>query len=60
MCRVSTDEQAKGYSLDVQHEQLVRYCQRNNIEIIKECVCIPYCLTYFVSTKRKQKAIKMP
>ena len=36
MCRVSTDEQAKGYSLDVQHEQLVKYCQRNNIEIIKE------------------------
>ena len=36
MCRVSTDEQAKGYSLDVQHEQLVTYCQRNNIEIIKE------------------------
>jgi len=36
MCRVSTDDQAKGYSLDVQHEQLVKYCQRNNIEIIKE------------------------
>ncbi len=36
MCRVSTDEQAKGYSLDVQHEQLVKYCQRNNIEIVKK------------------------
>ena len=35
MCRVSTDEQAKGYSLDVQHEQLIKYCQRNNIEVVK-------------------------
>lgn len=36
MCRVSSDEQAKGYSLDIQYEQLVTYCKRNNIEIVKE------------------------
>jgi len=36
MCRVSSDEQAKGYSLDIQYEQLVNYCNRNNIEIVKE------------------------
>lgn len=35
MCRVSSDEQAKGYSLDVQFEQLTKYCDRNNISIIK-------------------------
>lgn len=32
--RVSTDEQANsGYSLGVQYEQLVKYCEMNNIEI---------------------------
>jgi site-specific DNA recombinase len=36
MCRVSSDEQAKGYSLDIQYDQLKNYCHRNNIEIIKE------------------------
>ncbi len=35
MCRVSSDEQAKGYSLDVQFEQLTKYCHRNNIEVVK-------------------------
>ena len=35
MCRVSSDEQAKGYSLDVQFEQLTRYCERNNLLIVK-------------------------
>ena len=35
MCRVSSDEQAKGYSLDVQFEQLTRYCERNNLFIVK-------------------------
>ncbi|MDB4655637.1 recombinase family protein [Flavobacteriales bacterium] len=34
MARVSSDEQAKGYSLDVQSEALERYCQRNDIEIV--------------------------
>ncbi len=34
MCRVSSDEQALGYSLDVQKESLEKYCQRNNIEIV--------------------------
>lgn len=32
--RVSTDEQANsGYSLGVQYDQLVKYCEMNNIEI---------------------------
>ena len=36
MCRVSSDEQAKGYSLDDQRERLMQYCQRNNLEIVYE------------------------
>jgi len=36
MCRVSSEEQSKGYSLDVQLEQLTRYCARNNISIVKQ------------------------
>ena len=34
MARVSSDEQAKGYSLDVQSEALEKYCERNDIEIV--------------------------
>jgi len=34
MCRVSSDEQAKGFSLDIQLEQLTKYCLRNNIDVI--------------------------
>ena len=34
MSRVSSDEQAKGYSLDVQEESLKRYCENHDIEII--------------------------
>jgi site-specific DNA recombinase len=34
MARVSSDEQAKGYSLDVQSEALEKYCIRNDIEIV--------------------------
>ena len=33
MARVSSDEQAKGYSLDVQNEALVNYCAKHNMEI---------------------------
>ena len=33
MARVSSDEQAKGYSLGVQQESLTKYCERNNLEI---------------------------
>jgi len=36
MCRVSSDEQAKGYSLGVQLEQLINYCKRNEIEIVRQ------------------------
>ena len=36
MCRVSSEEQAKGYSLDVQLEQLTKYCDRNSISIVKQ------------------------
>ena len=38
MCRVSSDDQAKGYSLDDQRERLTQYCQRNNYEIVYEIV----------------------
>ncbi|MBL7900284.1 MAG: recombinase family protein, partial [Crocinitomicaceae bacterium] len=34
MCRVSSDEQAKGYSLDAQYEALTRYCERMEYEIV--------------------------
>ena len=34
MARVSSDEQAKGYSLDLQSEALEKYCLRNDIEIV--------------------------
>lgn len=34
MSRVSSDEQAKGYSLDSQYEKLKIYCERNNYEIV--------------------------
>lgn len=34
MCRVSSDEQAKGYSLDDQLERLERYCEKEQIEIV--------------------------
>ena len=39
MARVSSDEQAKGYSLDVQKEALEKYCEKHNLtvgHIIKE------------------------
>ena len=35
MARVSSDEQAKGYSLGVQVDSLTKYCERNNIVISK-------------------------
>jgi site-specific DNA recombinase len=34
MARVSSDEQAKGYSLDVQDEALRKYCERYDIDIV--------------------------
>jgi site-specific DNA recombinase len=34
MCRVSSDEQALGYSLGIQEEALRKYCQLHNIEIV--------------------------
>lgn len=35
MSRVSSDEQAKRFSLGIQEEQLRSHCQRNNIEVVK-------------------------
>ena len=35
MTRVSSDEQAKGFSLGVQLEQLTHYCQRNTIKVLR-------------------------
>ena len=34
MARVSSDEQAAGYSLGVQEDALLKYCERNGIEIV--------------------------
>lgn len=34
MARVSSDEQAKGYSLDIQTEKLLSHCQRENISVV--------------------------
>ncbi|NOQ72830.1 MAG: recombinase family protein, partial [Crocinitomix sp.] len=34
MCRVSSEEQAKGYSLDAQLEALTKYCERHEYEIV--------------------------
>lgn len=36
MSRVSSDEQAQGYSLGVQEESLTRYCEKNNIHIVEK------------------------
>ena len=36
MCRVSSDEQIKGYSLDDQYEKLTDYCRKHNYEIVYE------------------------
>ncbi len=35
MSRVSSDDQTRGYSLDVQFEQLTKHCQCQDIEILK-------------------------
>lgn len=35
MARVSSDEQAKGYSLDIQADNLTKYCERNSIAVLK-------------------------
>ena len=34
MARVSSEEQARGYSLDVQKENLIRYCENHDIEVV--------------------------
>ena len=34
MSRVSSDEQSKGYSLDIQVEKLVAHCRKENIEVV--------------------------
>lgn len=36
MARVSSDEQAKGYSLDIQEENIRKWCHDRNIEVV-EC-----------------------
>ena len=33
-CRVSSDEQAEGSSLDVQEERLTAYCERKGYDIV--------------------------
>ena len=36
MSRVSSDEQALGYSLGIQKENLLTYCQKNDLDVIYE------------------------
>jgi DNA invertase Pin-like site-specific DNA recombinase len=36
MSRVSSEEQAQGYSLGVQEDSLIRYCEKNDITIIQK------------------------
>ena len=36
MSRVSSEEQAQGYSLGVQEESLTKYCEKNNISIVEK------------------------
>ena len=33
--RVSTGEQAKGFSLDAQLDEILKYCKNNDIEVIE-------------------------
>ena len=35
MARVSSDEQAKGYSLDMQMNDLITFCEKNSIIVVK-------------------------
>ena len=34
--RVSTGEQAKGFSLDAQLDEITKYCEDNDIEIVEK------------------------
>ena len=36
MSRVSSDDQSRNYSLGAQEEALIRYCDKNNISIVKK------------------------
>lgn len=33
-CRVSSDEQSKGYSLDIQQQKLLDYCKKEGIQVV--------------------------
>lgn len=35
MARVSSDEQAKGYSLGIQEDSIKKWCQSNNVDVVK-------------------------
>lgn len=53
-CRVSSDEQAKGTSLDFQEASLTEYCKRNNINIVGK----PFREDYSAKTFSKRPKIK--
>lgn len=53
-CRVSSDEQAKGTSLDFQEASLTEYCRRNNIKIAHK----PFREDYSAKTFSKRPEIK--
>ena len=40
LARVSSKEQEEGYSLDAQKDRLINYCNRNNLEVIKNFTII--------------------
>lgn len=53
-CRVSSDEQAKGTSLDFQEASLTEYCRRNNINVLHK----PFREDYSAKTFSKRPEIK--
>ena len=55
--RVSTDEQAEGFSLSYQEERLRKYCALNNIEVIGLLVGARGTITTFFENFRKQFGI---
>lgn len=53
-CRVSSDEQAKGTSLDFQETALIEHCKRNNIKVVHK----PFREDYSAKTFSKRPEVK--
>ena len=54
MCRVSSDEQTHGYSLDVQFDALNNHCQRNDILLAEIKIASPKLLFPFLQLQSIQ------